>query len=87
MKVEDGQKAALIAAIPDCFIIWPGEEENEDAKRDKDKMLTALLNGKAKAERERKAAYQAWKDSEEIAKKALASLADLEAHLAKVGIL
>jgi len=84
VRADDGQKAALIAAIPDCFIIWPGEEESEDAKRDKDKMLTSLVNGKAKADRERKAAYQAWKDSEEIAKKAQASLAELEAHLAKV---
>lgn len=73
-----------MAALPNCHILWPGDEDVAEAMAKVDAKHKALETSKKQAEKRREVAHRTHKDSVEIANKAEASLKQLEEHLAQV---
>lgn len=83
VMIDDGSKAALIAALPECHIMWPGDENASEAAHERDAKFAKLKTEKESAERRRQNAFEKAKENQEIADKADASLKELLAHVEK----
>ena len=84
VMVDDGSKASLVAALGECYFMWPGDEAEPTAVAATEARLKELTKARDRTHKQREMRFQELKDSETIAAKAEETLASLEEHLAKV---